>query len=129
MLTIPGIGPITAMGLLAELGDLTRFKNPDEFASYLGLIPSEYRSGDTVYGVSIQPRCNMHLRPLLIEAAWFSIRKCPALLDYYKKHVGKNNKKAIVKVARKLALIMKSVSINQTPYHPLYISAIKKLAV
>jgi transposase len=117
MLTVPGIGPITAIGILAETGDLQRFKNPDEFTSYLGLIPSEHRSGDTVYGVSIQPRCNMHLRPLLIEAAWFAIRKCPALLEYYKKHVGSNNKKAIVKVARKLSLIAKSVSINGTSYH------------
>lgn len=116
MLTVPGVGPVTAMALLAETGDLTRFDNPDEYASYLGLIPSEHRSGDSTYSMVIQPRCNMHLRPLLIEAAWFSIRKCPSLLAYYKKHVGKNNKKAIVKVARKLALITKSVSINNTTY-------------
>jgi transposase len=118
MLTVPGIGPVTAMAILAEIGDLTRFNNPDEYASYLGLIPSEHRSGDTTYGMVIQPRCNMHLRPLLIEAAWFSVRKCPSLLAYYKKHVGKNNKKAIVKVARKLALILKSVAINNTVYKP-----------
>jgi transposase len=120
MLTVPGVGPVTAMAVLAEIGDLARFKDPDEFASYLGLIPSEHRSGDTVYGLKIQPRCNMHLRPLLIEAAWFSIRKCPAFLEYYKKHVGKNNKKAIVKVARKLALVLKSVSLNQTAYQSYY---------
>lgn len=126
MLTVPGIGPVTAMGILAETGDLNRFKNPDEFASYLGLIPSEHRSGDTTYSLNIQPRCNKHLRPLLIEAAWFSIRKCPALLEYYKKHVGKNNKKAIVKVARKLALIAKYVSINHTNYQSFYMKSNKE---
>lgn len=116
LLTVPGIGPITAMGLLAETGDLKRFDNPDEFASFMGLIPSERSSGDTVYRTGIQPRCNTHLRPLFIEAAWMSIRRCPTLLAYYKKHMGKNNKKAIVKVARKLALIAKAVAVNKIPY-------------
>jgi len=116
LLTVPGIGPITAMGLLAEIGNLSRFKDPDQFASYLGLMPAERSSGDTVYNVRIQPRCNKHLRPLLIEAAWTAIRRCPVLLNYYKHHVGKNNKKAIVKVARKLALIAKAVALNKTTY-------------
>lgn len=129
MLTVPGVGPITAMGLLAEIGDLGRFKNPDEFASYLGLILAEHRSGDTSYAENIQPRCNMHLRPLLIEAAWFSIRKCPALLEYYKKHVGTNSKKAIVKVARKVALILKAVSLSEQPYKPYYMTPNKEKKV
>jgi transposase len=116
LLTVPGIGPITAMGILAETGDLNRFKNPDEFSSYLGLVPSEHSSGDTTHSAHLQPRCNTHLRPLLIEASWLAIRTCPTLLAYYRKHVGKNNKKAIVKVARKLALIAKAVAINKKPY-------------
>lgn len=120
LLTVPGIGPIIAMALLAETGDLNRFKNPDEFCSYLGFIPAEQSSSDTIYSIRIQPRCNMHLRPLLIEAAWTSIRRCPVLLAYYKKHVGKNNKKAIVKVARKLALIAKAIVINKTVYQSDY---------
>lgn len=116
MLTVPGIGSITAMALLAETGDLNRFKNPDEFASYLGLIPGEHSSGETLHHINIQPRCNTHLRPLLIEAAWQAIRKCPVLLAYYKKHAGKNSKKGIIKVARKLALIAKAVSLKQSSY-------------
>jgi transposase len=120
LLTVPGIGPITAIALLAETGDLSRFKNPDEFCSYLGLVPSEQSSGERVYSTHIQPRCNRHLRPLLIEAAWTAIRRCPVLLAYYRKHAGKNNKKAIVKVARKLALIAKAVAINKRVYQADY---------
>jgi transposase len=118
LLTIPGIGPITAMALLSETGDLSRFDDPDEFASYLGLMPAEHSSGETVSPSHLQPRCNTHLRPILIEAAWMAIRNCPVLLSYYKKHVRQNEKKAIVKVARKLALIAKSVALNHSSYQP-----------
>jgi transposase len=120
MLTVPGIGAVTAMGLLAETGTLSRFDNPNEFASYLGLIPSEHSSGETVYSKHIQNRCNRYLRPLLIEAAWQAIRKSPILLAYFKKHIARNNKKAIVKVARKLALIAKAVALSQTKYQEEY---------
>lgn len=120
LLSVPGIGPITAMALLTETGDLSRFKNPDEYCSYLGLVPSEQSSGERVYSTRIQPRCNTHLRPLFIEAAWTAIRRCPVLLAYYKKHAGKNNKKAIVKVARKLALIAKAVALNKQVYQADY---------
>ena len=70
-------------------------------------------SGERVYSTHIQPRCNTHLRPLLIEAAWTAIRRCPVLLAYYRKHAGKNNKKAIVKVAKKLVLIAKAVALKK----------------
>jgi transposase len=120
LLSVPGIGSVTAMALLAETGDLSRFKNPDDFSSYLGLVPAERRTGETVYNVQLQPRCNTHLRPLLIEASWLAIRQCPVLLSYYRKHVSKNNKKAIIKVARKLALIAKAVAISKRTYQADY---------
>jgi transposase len=116
MITAPGIGPITTMALLAETGDLRRFDDPDQYVSYLGLTPAERSSGDSLYHVKIQPRCNKHLRPLLIEAAWVAISKCPVLLSYYKKHAAKNNKNAIIKVASKLALIAKALAVNKTTY-------------
>lgn len=117
LLTVPGFGPVTAIGLLTETGDLSRFASPAEFASYLGLVPAERSSGDTVYSNTIQPRCNKYLRPLLIEASWVAIRRCPVLLNYYKKHMGGiNSNKAIVSVARKLALIAKAVAINKSAY-------------
>lgn len=121
LITVPGIGPITAMALLAETGELRRFDNPDEFASYLGLVPSEQSTSDTVYDISLQPRCNTHLRPLLIEAAWAALRRCPVLLAYYRKHAGKSPKKAIVKVARKLALIARAVVLKGTTYQSDYV--------
>lgn len=117
LLTIPGVGPVLAMGLLAETGDLHRFKDPDQYCSYLGLVPSQRSSADRTYSIGMQPRCNKHLRPLLIEAAWQAIRRCPDLLHYYKKHLPRGEKKAIVKVAAKLALIAKAVAVNNTTYN------------
>jgi len=73
----------------------------------------------------MQPRCNRHLRPLLIEASWTAVKKDRNLFAYYSKHAVKNSKKAIVKVARKLALIAKGVAQKQQPYDPDYLNKTK----
>lgn len=108
LVSVPGIGGITAMALICELGDFNRFDDPDEFCSYLGLCPWEQSSGETNRTLGVNPRCNRVLRPLLIEASWVAIRNSPALLAYYCKF-RIDSKKAIIKVARKLSLIAKGV--------------------
>ncbi|HTN37158.1 MAG TPA: IS110 family transposase [Arachidicoccus sp.] len=115
-MTVPGIGSITAIALITEIVDFNRFNNPHEYCSYLGMISWEHSSGDTVRTMGMQPRCNKQLRPILIEASWMAIRKDAGLLLYYKKHSARNNKHAIVKVARKLALIAKGVVTRNQPY-------------
>jgi len=65
-----GVGLITALGLLAEIGDFRRFNQPRELMSYLGLTPSEYSSGDQQHRGHITKCGNRHARRLLIEAAW-----------------------------------------------------------
>jgi transposase len=121
LLSVPGIGSVTGMGMLAEIADFTRFDDPDEYCSMLGLCPWEDSSGDTVKTKGIQPRCNKHLRPLLMEASWKAIGKSPELFAYYSKHAVKDSKKAVVKVARKLALAARAVVIKQQPYQPGYL--------
>lgn len=121
LITIPGMGSITALGLITEIGDFSRFDDPDEYSSYLGLCPWEDSSGDCIKTKGMQPRCNSHLRPLLVEASWHSIRKSRKLFAYYSKHAGgKNGKKAIVKVARKLAMIARGVATSGQPYQEDY---------
>jgi transposase len=121
LLSIPGIGSITAMGLIAEIADFGRFNDPDEYCSMLGLCPWEDSSGDTIKTKGMQPRCNQHLRPLLVEASWTAIRKSPVLFAYYSKHAVKDSKKAIVKVARKLALTARGVVLKQQLYEKDYL--------
>jgi transposase len=120
LLSVPGIGAVNAMGLIAEIADFARFDEPDEYCSFLGLCPWEDSSGDTIKTKGMQPRCNWHLRPLLVEASWTAIKKSPELFAYYSKHAGKDSKKAIIKVARKLALIAKGVATTGLLYQADY---------
>ena len=65
-----GVSFLTAVALVAELGDLTRFGHPRELMAYLGLVPSEHSSGPTVRRGAITKAGNPHVRRLLAEAAW-----------------------------------------------------------
>ena len=55
---------------MAEIGDWHRFGHPRELAAYLGLVPSEYSSGDQRHRGHITHAGNQHARRLLVEAAW-----------------------------------------------------------
>ena len=65
-----GIATLTALSLLAEIGDFRRFGSARELMRYLGLTPSEYSSGDTRHRGHITKAGPVHTRRLLIEAAW-----------------------------------------------------------
>jgi transposase len=126
LLTVPGIGAVTAMGLLAEIADFKRFNDPDEYSSFLGLMPWEDSTGETIKTKGIQPRCNKWLRSLLIEASWMAIKKDRGLFAYFSKHAKKDSRKAIIKVTRKLALIAKGVVQKQQPYDTDYLKKRKE---
>ena len=55
---------------VAELGDLSRFQNPKELMAYLGLVPSEHSSGETIRRGGITKTGNSHARKVLVEGAW-----------------------------------------------------------
>ena len=65
-----GISTLTALGLISEIGDFARFSHPRELASWLGITPCEYSSGDQQHRGHITKAGNRHARRLLIEAAW-----------------------------------------------------------
>ena len=65
-----GISTLTALGLLAEIGDFRRFASARELMSFLGLTVSEYSSGERRSRGSITKTGNRHARRLLVEAAW-----------------------------------------------------------
>ena len=69
-MTLRGIDFVAAATLVAELGDLKRFAHPRELMSFLGLVPSEYTSGDARHLGKITKTGNGHVRRILIEAAW-----------------------------------------------------------
>ena len=65
-----GVALIVAVTLVAEVGDLTRFDNPRQLMAYLGLVPSERSSGETVRRGAITRAGNGEARRVMIEAAW-----------------------------------------------------------
>ncbi len=65
-----GVQATVALTTVAELGDLTRFDNPRQLAAFVGLIPSEYSSGQTRRQGPITKAGNGHARRALIEGAW-----------------------------------------------------------
>ena len=67
---LKGVGPITAVTWVAELGDLTRFRRPRMLMGYSGLTPSEHSSGGRVQRGGITKSGNSHVRFVTIEAAW-----------------------------------------------------------
>jgi transposase len=65
-----GIDAVSAIGLVAEIGDLARFSHPRQLMAYLGLVPAEHSSGERVVRGSITKSGNAHARRLLTEASW-----------------------------------------------------------
>ena len=116
--SIPGIGGIVACGILSELGDLRRFNNIKQFAGYLGLAPGIYQSGENSRGMGITKRANKIMRSYFVEASWQAIRADPVMQAYYRKHVHRNSKSIIIKIARKLASRTLAVVKTGIPYEP-----------
>jgi transposase len=82
LMAMRGINLVTSMGIVAELGDLSRFSKPRQLMAYLGLVPSEHSSGESRSQGGITKTGNSHVRRLLIESAWcyrFTARKSRAI--------------------------------------------------
>lgn len=117
LMTVPGIGPINAMCLIAEIGDMSRFKSCKHLASFVGLVPRSHQSGSKDPNCSLTYRSNKYLRSALIESAWMALRAEPALLQYYKeKIVGSKSQIVITKIAHKLLNRIRNVWLNDNPY-------------
>ena len=115
--TIPGISQLTAVTILTELCSIDRFKTLDHLASYVGLVPGEYSSGERQIMTGMTYRRNNALRYVIIESAWVAARRDPALMMCFNQWAMKMPKsKAIVKIARKLLNRIRFVLIHHQPY-------------
>jgi transposase len=74
LMTAPGVGPVTALAFVAVLDEITRFSRAHQVESYLGLVPSEYSSGERQHRGRITKRGNARMRALLVEAGWRILR-------------------------------------------------------
>lgn len=106
-----GVGPFTAVRFVLEIGAIQRFPTADSLPNYLGLTPREYSSGDLVHRGPVRKCGPGALRAWLVQCAWVAVnrRTDQALVDGFERlapRVGR--KKAIVAVARKLALRLRA---------------------
>jgi len=88
LMAMRGINLVTAMGVVAELGDLSRFSKATQLMAYLGLVPSEHTSGNSRHQGGITKTGNTHVRRLLIESGWcyrFAARKSREIEERAKK--------------------------------------------
>lgn len=107
--TTPGIGPQRAAVILAFLGDPHRFPSGKHLASYVGLVPRVYQSGQTERMGHITKAGNVRLRALLINAAWMAVRYNPWARALFERLTGGSRQRsrrkiAIVAVARRLLI-------------------------
>jgi transposase len=117
LITVPGIGPVNAMSLIAEIGDISRFKSCKHLASFVGLVPRSHQSGNKDPQGSLTYRSNKYLRTALVESAWIALRYDPALLQYYKERIINHKSQVVItKIAHKLLNRVRNVWINDTDY-------------
>lgn len=103
LVTIPGVGKITSLTILAEIGDISRFPSAKKLCSWAGLVPSTYQSSTTIHHGRITKQGSTHLRRVLVEAAQISVRQ-DGYLKYFHQQLSKRGgrQKATVAVARKI---------------------------
>ena len=70
LMALRGVDTLTAITVLAELGDITRFDTPRQLMAYVGLVPSEHSSGQRRQRGAITKAGNAHVRRVLVESAW-----------------------------------------------------------
>ena len=107
----PGVGPFTAVRFVLELGSIQRFVTADSLPNYLGLTPREYSSGPLVHRGPVRKSGPGALRAWLVQCAWAAVRHGhdQGLLDCFERLEPRTGrKKAIVAVARKLALRLRA---------------------
>lgn len=124
---VPGVGPVTALTYVLSLEDPTRFSKSRQVGAFLGLTPRRDQSGKTDKQLRISKAGNKYLRQLLVTCSHYIIGPFGPDSDLRRHGLsiaargGKNSKKrAVVAVARKLAVLLHSLWVSAEPYQLFY---------
>ncbi len=120
LMTVPGVGIVTAVSYKVEIGDPKRFTRSRSVGAYVGMTPRQYSSGETEHQGKITKIGSNELRALLSDAAMSMMYRCKTWsrakvfgLKINKKH---GHKKAIVALGRKLGVIMHRMWTEGKPF-------------
>jgi transposase len=107
LLSLPGVGPVLAAVIAAEIDTIERFPDASRLCAYAGLAPTTHASGGAVYHGRLLPFCDKWLRWAFVEAAWVAIGCSPYFGALYRRHHarGKPANTAIIIVARRMCRI------------------------
>jgi transposase len=121
LMTIPGVGQLTALAFTAAVDDPGRFRRSRDIGAYLGLVPRRYQSGAIDYTGSISKCGDCRVRTLLYEAANVMLTryKRPLKLKDWAFAIAKRStmRKARIALARRLAIIMHAM-LRDTEFNP-----------
>ena len=120
LMTIPGVGQLTALAFTAAIDDPERFKRSRDVGAYLGLVPRRYQSGEVDYTGSTSKCGDRRVRTLLYEAANVMLTRCkgPLKLKDWAFAIAKRStmRKARIALARRLAIIMHAMLRHGTEF-------------
>jgi transposase len=103
LMTVPGVGPITALTWALEMGDVSRFRSVKQAISYCGLCGDEKSSADKIMRMPLSKQRNKHIQHVLVEAAKLAPRQSHELALVREKEIEKGNaNRATLAVARKM---------------------------
>ena len=118
-MTIKGVGEITALTWVLEIGEVERFSRISKAVSYCGLCSAQKESAGKKFRGPISKKRNKHLQTVLIEAAKLAPRWNPQLAEVHEQEVIKGNRnRATLAVACKLVAYMMAVDKNQREFIP-----------
>jgi len=122
LMTIPGVGQLTALAFTAAIDDPERFRRSRDIGPYLGLVPRRYQSGEIDYTGSISKCGDPRMRTLLYEAANVMLTryKGPLKLKDWALAIAKRStmRKARIALARRIAIIMHAMLRHGTEFKP-----------
>jgi transposase len=122
--SVPGVGPIVGLTVIAAFADVTRFPSAKHAASYAGLVPSTYQSGDCDRHGHITKRGSAELRAMLVEAAHHAARPGhPLHRPFRKLCVRRGYKPALVAIAHRLCRILFALLRDGADFHPAEVAA------
>jgi transposase len=130
LMTMPQIGPLTALSFVATLDEVGRFRGAHQVAAYLGLVPREWSSSETQRRGRITKAGNARVRWLLVEAAWrvATEKKRPAtepVRNWAGRIARRRGKRvAMVALARKLSGILYAMWRDGSAYDPVRLSGV-----
>ena len=120
LMTVPGVGPVTAVRFLAAIDQTSRFRNAHAVESYIGLTPGENSSSERKQNTGITKAGSSELRRALIQGAWCALRCQHDPMVRWAKQIEARRGKfiAVVALARKIAGVLFALWRDGTSYAP-----------